>query len=53
MELVVKSVGELLKIERIILDLADEANDEGTNSMMSDFISEQEKMLWMMNAWLS
>lgn len=52
-ELVVKSVGELLKIERIILDLADEANDEGTNSMMSDFISEQEKMLWMMNAWLS
>ncbi|MFT5762368.1 MAG: starvation-inducible DNA-binding protein, partial [Polaribacter sp.] len=28
------------------------ANDEGTNSMMSDFIAEQEKIIWMMNAWL-
>jgi starvation-inducible DNA-binding protein len=26
--------------------------DEGTNSMMSDFIAEQEKTIWMMNAWL-
>ncbi|CAM1363009.1 conserved protein of unknown function [Tenacibaculum soleae] len=51
--LVVNSVSELLKIERIILELSDEAGDEGTNAMMSDFISEQEKMLWMMNAWLS
>ena len=51
-KLVVTSLSELLKIERTILDLSDEANDEGTNSMMSDFISEQEKTLWMMNAWL-
>ena len=51
--LVVNSVSELLKIERIILELSDQAGDEGTNAMMSDFISEQEKMLWMMNAWLS
>ena len=51
--LVVNSTSELLKIERIILELSDVAGDEGTNSMMSDFISEQEKMLWMMNAWLS
>lgn len=52
-KLVVESISELLKIERKILELSDEANDEGTNSMMSDFISEQEKTLWMMNAWLS
>ena len=51
-KLVVTSLSELLKIERIILDLSDAADDEGTNSMMSDFISEQEKTLWMMNAWL-
>lgn len=51
-ELIVESLSELLKIERSILDLSDEADDEGTNSMMSDFISEQEKTLWMMNAWL-
>jgi starvation-inducible DNA-binding protein len=50
--IVVISISELLKIERTILNLSDEASDEGTNSMMSDFISEQEKTLWMMNAWL-
>jgi starvation-inducible DNA-binding protein len=52
-ELVINSISELLKIERVILEFSDEAGDEGTNSMMSDFISEQEKTLWMMNAWLS
>ena len=51
-KLIVSSLTELLKIERQILEASDEANDEGTNSMMSDFISEQEKTLWMMNAWL-
>lgn len=49
---VVESLSALLKIERAILNLSDEANDEGTNSLMSDFIAEQEKTLWMMNAWL-
>jgi len=51
-KLVVNSLSELLKIERVILELSDEAADEGTNAMMSDFIAEQEKTLWMMNAWL-
>ncbi|MFI2742518.1 Dps family protein [Zhouia sp. PK063] len=50
--LVVNSITELLKIEREILNLSDTANDEGTNSMMSDFITEQEKTVWMMKAWL-
>ena len=50
--LVVNSLSELLKIERVILEISNEASDEGTNSMMSDFIAEQEKTLWMMNAWL-
>ena len=50
--LVVSSLSELLKIEREILNLSDEANDEGTNSMMSDFIAEQEKTIWMLNSWL-
>ena len=51
-ELVVSSLSELLKIEREILDLSDKADDEGTNSMMSDFIAEQEKTIWMLNSWL-
>jgi len=51
--LVVNSLKELLKIEREILISSDGANDEGTNSMMSDFIAEQEKTVWMLNAWLT
>ena len=50
--LVVDSLETLLEIERKILDKADEANDEGTNTLMSDFISEQEKTVWMLKAWL-
>lgn len=41
----------LLKIERQLLSLSDAINDEGTNSMMSDFIKEQEKTIWMLKAW--
>ncbi|WP_372794908.1 Dps family protein [Lutibacter sp.] len=52
-KLVVNSLSELLKIERIILNESDDANDEGTNSMMSDFIAEQEKTIWMLNSWLN
>ncbi|MBM1107670.1 DNA starvation/stationary phase protection protein [Aurantibacter crassamenti] len=51
--LIVDSLSQLLVIERGILDASDEAGDEGTNSMMSDFISEQEKTVWMMKAWLA
>lgn len=51
-ELVLDSVVKLLNIERVILKKAAEINDEGTTSMMSDFIVEQEKIIWMMKAWL-
>ncbi|MCL4117362.1 UNVERIFIED_CONTAM: hypothetical protein GTU68_056806 [Idotea baltica] len=51
--LIVDSLSELLQIERSILDKSGNANDEGTNSMMSDFIAEQEKTVWMMKAWLN
>jgi len=51
--LIVDSLKELLLIERAILNASEEAGDEGTNSMMSDFITEQEKTVWMMKAWLA
>jgi starvation-inducible DNA-binding protein len=51
-QLVVSSLSDLLVIEREILNKSAAINDEGTNSMMSDFIVEQEKTLWMMQAWL-
>ena len=52
-KLIVDSLSGLLKIERDILEKSGDANDEGTNSMMSDFITEQEKTVWMMKAWLN
>ena len=50
--LIVTSLSDLLKIERDLLKKSADANDEGTNAMMSDFITEQEKTIWMMQAWL-
>ena len=42
----------LVKKERSILALAADAADEGTVSLMSDYISETEKTLWMLNSYL-
>lgn len=50
-QLIIDSLSDLLKIEREILNKSDDINDEGTNAMMSDFIAEQEKTIWMMRAW--
>jgi len=49
--LIIASLADLLKIERVILEESAKISDEGTNSMMSDFIKEQEKTMWMMKAW--
>lgn len=51
-QVVVDGYRALLEIEREILDLSDELNDEGTNALMSDYIREQEKSLWMYSAFL-
>lgn len=53
LQLIVESMGILLEIERKILEISANAQDEGTNSMMSDFITEQEKTVWMLKAWLA
>ncbi|NVK66587.1 MAG: DNA starvation/stationary phase protection protein [Flavobacteriales bacterium] len=44
---------ELLKQERALLAATDEAEDEGTNALMSDLIREKEKTNWMFKAWLN
>ena len=51
--LVIDTISALLSLERDILDFSDEINDEGTNSLMSDFISGQEKNVWMLKAYLN
>lgn len=50
---VVNGYTELLVLEREILNISGEFEDEGTNSMMGDFITEQEKTIWMLTSWLS
>lgn len=49
---ILDSFQTLLNIERTVLNLSDEAGDEGTNSMMSDYIREQEKLVWMYSSFL-
>lgn len=44
---------ELLKQERSLLAVTGEADDEGTNALMSDLIREKEKTNWMFRAWLN
>lgn len=51
-EIIVDNFRTLVKKERHILSLAAEADDEGTMSLMSDYITETEKTLWMLNAYL-
>jgi starvation-inducible DNA-binding protein len=42
----------LIGLQREILKTAQEAGDEGTASMMSDYIREQEKLMWMYRAYM-
>jgi starvation-inducible DNA-binding protein len=42
----------LLHQQREILSRAGEAGDEGTAALMGDYIREQEKLMWMLNAYL-
>lgn len=44
---------QLLVLQRDVLRLSADAEDEGTNALMSDYIREQEKLVWMYNAYLS
>ena len=43
----------LLKKQRNILELSADVDDEGTNALMSDYIREQEKLVWMYSAFLA
>lgn len=43
----------IITFQREILVLASDANDEGTNALMSDYIREQEKTVWMYSSYLT
>lgn len=52
MQNILDSFSNLISLEREILKLSDDAGDEGTNALMSDYIREQEKLVWMYSAFL-
>lgn len=49
---VIDAFRTLLMQERDLLELAQQAGDEGTGALMSDYIREQEKSVWMYSAFL-
>lgn len=51
-ENILDSFETLIIKQRKILDVSGEIGDEGTNALMSDYIREQEKLVWMYSAYL-
>ena len=49
---ILESVGIIITLQRELLELSADTNDEGTNALMSDYIREQEKLVWMYSAYL-
>lgn len=49
---ILESVNIIIILQREILELSADADDEGTNALMSDYIREQEKLVWMYSAYL-
>lgn len=50
---ILESFKTLIVKQREILNISDEADDEGTNALMSDYIREQEKLVWMYSAFMN
>lgn len=51
--LVMESLQKIVVLEREILTAADALGDEGTLTLLTDFITQQEKTIWMYAAWLN
>lgn len=50
---ILNSFKTIISIQRELLQLSSEADDEGTNALMSDYIRAQEKLVWMYSAFLN
>lgn len=44
---------QIIEMQRELLNVASDAGDEGTAALMSDYISQQEKTVWMLSAYLA
>ncbi len=50
---ILSSFQTTIMLQRELLNISDDADDEGTNALMSDYIREQEKLVWMYSAFLN
>lgn len=50
---ILNSFTTLIRTQREILNISEAIGDEGTNALMSDYIREQEKLVWMYRAFLN
>lgn len=50
---ILMSFETLLVLEREILSIANSADDEGSSALMSDYIRQQEKLVWMYRAYMA
>lgn len=51
-ESIVDGLAQLVSRQRTVLAAASDADDEGSAALMSDYISQQEKLLWMYRSYL-
>jgi starvation-inducible DNA-binding protein len=51
-EHILEAFKTVIIMQREILIMSDDANDEGTNALMSDYIRFQEKLVWMYSSFL-
>lgn len=49
---ILTSFKTIISLQRELLEITDDAEDEGTNSLMSEYITQQEKEVWMYNSYL-
>jgi len=49
---ILEAFSTLISMQRELLDISGDTNDEGTNALMSDYIREQEKLVWMYSSFL-
>lgn len=48
---ILEALSTVIAMQRELLMLSADANDEGTNALMSDYIRAQEKLVWMYSAY--
>lgn len=51
-ESILSSFKTIIELQRELLEISDKAGDEGTNGLMSGYITEQEKEVWMYSSFL-